>query len=119
MRASRPPDEDRLPWLEPYREKKASGKALPRRGYGKPIGYGVALALVLAVGAGGYWLGQREDAPSRPTQTATVALPAPKPSARGKRPNSVHSVVMRIGRRRTRPASSSAGSSASPSVSMR
>ena len=80
MKASRPADEDRLPWLEPYREAKKPGKPLPRRGYGRPLALGAGLGLLLAVGAGGYWLGQRGDAPVQPRPSATVTLPPAKPA---------------------------------------
>jgi hypothetical protein len=82
MAGVRPADEDRLPWLEPYRETKKPGAPLPRRGYGRPLAYGVGLALVLSVGAGGYWLGQRADAPGPAPEprSATIALPPPKPA---------------------------------------
>ncbi len=53
MQVSRPADQDRLPWLEPYREAKKPGNPLPRRGYGKPLAFGVGLGLLLAVGATG------------------------------------------------------------------
>jgi hypothetical protein len=80
MQGVRPADEDRLPWLEPYRETKRPAKPLPRRGKGRPLAYGVGVGLLLAVGAGGYWLGQRENAPMEQPPSATVALPAPKPA---------------------------------------
>jgi len=80
MAGVQPADEDRLPWLEPYRETKTRGAPLPRRGYGKPVAFGLGMALVLSVGAGGYWLGQRADAPAPVRPSATVALPAPKPA---------------------------------------
>ena len=80
MQPSRPADEDRLPWLEPYREKNRPGKPLPRRGYGRPLAIGAAVGLLLAVGAGGYWLGQRGDTPVEPRSSQTIALPAPRPA---------------------------------------
>lgn len=79
MKASRPADEDRLPWLEPYREKETPGKPLPRRGYGKPIAVGLVAALLIGVGAGGFWLGQRSESPVAPRSSETIALPAPRP----------------------------------------
>ena len=79
MQASRPADEDRLPWLEPYREAKKPGRPLPPRGYGRPVLVGVVAGLLLAVGAGGYWLGQRGEDLARPQPSATVALPPAKP----------------------------------------
>jgi hypothetical protein len=78
MIASRPVDEDRLPWLEPYRETRKPGKPPRRRGPGKPIALGAVAALLIAVGTGGYWLGQRE-APIVTRSSETVALPAPRP----------------------------------------
>jgi hypothetical protein len=79
MQGVRPADADRLPWLEPYRETKKPGRPLPRRGYGKPLALGAGIGLLLAVGAGGYWLGQRGEAPSAPRPSATIALPAARP----------------------------------------
>ncbi len=79
MRGVRPADEDRLPWLEPYRETKKPGKPLPRRGYGKPLAIGGVIGLLLAAGAGGYWYGQISKSTNEPSQSTTVALPAPKP----------------------------------------
>ena len=80
MAGVRPADEDRLPWLEPYRDSKKPGAPLPRRGYGRPLAYGVGIGLLLAVGAGGYWLGQRGESPPPPPRSATVALPVPRPA---------------------------------------
>jgi hypothetical protein len=81
MHGSRAADEDRLPWLEPYREARKPGKPLPRRGYGKPVSIGAALGLLLAVGGGGYWLGQQERQPAAPERpSATVALPPARPA---------------------------------------
>ena len=80
MQGVRAADEDRLPWLEPYRESKAPGRPLPRRGYGRPLALGAAIGLLLAVGAGGYWLGQRSDSPAPPRPSATVSLPPAKPA---------------------------------------
>jgi hypothetical protein len=80
MQSVRPADEDRLPWLVPYRETRKPGKPLPRRGYGKPLAFGAGIGLLLAVGAGGYWLGQRGEMPAKPRPSATIALPSPKPA---------------------------------------
>ena len=80
MQRVRPGDGDRLPWLEPYRESKAPGMPLPRRGYGKPVAAGVAIGLLLAVGGAGYWLGQRSDQPPIEQPSATVAVPPAKPA---------------------------------------
>src|SRR5687768_15891861 len=80
MQRVRPGDGDRLPWLEPYRETRAPGKPLPRRGYGKPVAAGVAIGLLLAVGGTGYWLGQRGDRPPAERPSATVAVPPARPA---------------------------------------
>jgi hypothetical protein len=77
MQARRPVEEDRLPWLEPYRETRKPGKPLPRRGFGKPLAIGAALGVMVAMGAGGYWLGQRSDQPAETRSSQTVALPPP------------------------------------------
>jgi hypothetical protein len=80
MQRVRPGDGDRLPWLEPYRESRAPGRPLPSRGYRKPVVAGVALGLLLAVGAGGYLLGQRGDTPPVEQPSATVAVPPATPA---------------------------------------
>ena len=80
MQAVRPGNDDRLPWLEPYRDTKAPGRPLPRRGYRKPVGTGLAIGLLLAVGGAGYWLGQRSEPAQVDQPSATVALPPPKPA---------------------------------------
>jgi hypothetical protein len=80
MQRVRPDDGDRLPWLEPYRETKAAGRPLPRRGYRKPVAAGVAIGLLLAVGGAGYWLGQRSDQPPVEQPSATVAVPPARPA---------------------------------------
>jgi hypothetical protein len=80
MQPRQPADQDRLPWLEPYREAKKPGRPESRRNYRQPIALGGVLGLILAVGAGGYWLGQRGEAPTEAQSAATVALPAPKPA---------------------------------------
>jgi hypothetical protein len=73
-------DEDRLPGLEPYREAKTTGRRLPRRGYGRPLAVGAGIGLLMAVGAGGYWLGQRNDALIQSPPSTTVTLPLAKPA---------------------------------------
>ncbi len=80
MKVSRPADQDRLPWLEPYRETNKPGRPTPRRGFRNRAASGAALGLLLAVGAGGYWLGQRGETTAEPTPSAVIALPAPKPA---------------------------------------
>ena len=62
-----PVDEERLPWLEPYRDAIAS-KALPgakpkKRGAGLVVGGVAAIAAALTAG---YYIGQREQAPQAP-----------------------------------------------------
>jgi hypothetical protein len=83
-------DEERLPWLEPYRDP-ATTKAKPRavapppvegkrRGAGLLVGSMAALAAALSAG---YWIGQREAAsPPPPAPTVVVAdKPAIAPPA--------------------------------------
>jgi len=80
MKASRPADEDRLPWLEPYRETIAQKKRVARRSHGPLVALVTALIL-LPVGIGiGIWWGQQSEAPNRPQSTATVALPPARPA---------------------------------------
>ena len=79
MHGARPGDDDRLPWLEPYRERKQPGRPSPARGSSRPLAFGAAVALALAAGAAGYWYGQRSDQAPAPSST-TVAL-APPPAA--------------------------------------
>lgn len=69
-------NEDRLPWLEPYREPKSGGGQLPRRGYGRPIGIGLVLALLMAAAGIGYWLGLRSI--PRAGESDIVAVPPPR-----------------------------------------
>ena len=62
MSGVRPADEDRLPWLEPYRETMAQKQRVARRSHGGLVAVVTALFL-LPVGIGaGFWLGQRSDA---------------------------------------------------------
>lgn len=89
-----PADEERLPWLEPYRD--AIAKAPPPKARPKKRGAGLAVGGVAAIAAAltaGYYIGQREavappqpqptrmaQAPVRPAPVApapTVAPPAP------------------------------------------
>lgn len=82
MRGVRPADDDRLPWLEPYRDAKKTGRPLPRRGFGRTLAYGAGIGLLLTVGGGGYWLGQRDEltVPAPAPPSTTIPLPAPKPA---------------------------------------
>jgi hypothetical protein len=80
MQASRPADVDRLPWLEPYRDTKKPAQPLPRRGYSRPLAIGVGAGLLVAVGAGGYWLGQRGEQKPETAISQTVAVAPAKPA---------------------------------------
>ena len=80
MQGAGPSDGDRLPWLEPYRDSKAPGRPLPRRGYRRPIMAGAAFGLLLAAAGAGYWLGQRDDPAPTERPSATVVLPPPRPA---------------------------------------
>ena len=80
MQGVRPADQDRLPWLEPYRETMAQKRRVARRSHGGLVAFAGALILLIAAAGGGYWYGQREDAPAAPRPSATIALPAPKPA---------------------------------------
>lgn len=80
MQGVRPADEDRLPWLEPYRDLKRPTSPVPRRGKGGPLAFGAGIGLLLAVGAGGYWLGQRDDKPAPLAPSSTITLPAARPA---------------------------------------
>lgn len=72
-----PGDEERLPWLEPYRDVMASKQRIARRSHGGLIAVASAMALLFAA-AGGFWFGQR-DTPSKPA--TQVALAPVKPAA--------------------------------------
>lgn len=84
MAKSTPPaDEERLPWLEPYRDaiaQKAPPKAKPnKRGAGLVAGGVAAIAAALTAG---YYIGQREPTPQSPPVAmaeapVTPASPAP------------------------------------------
>lgn len=80
MKASRPADEDRLPWLEPYRETMAHKRRGALRSHGRLVAYAGALVLLIGAAGAGYWLGQRGEAPSESRPSATIALPAPRPA---------------------------------------
>lgn len=82
-------DGERLPWLEPYREPSAklaavrsrSSKPRPSRAPRAALWTVATLALLAAVGGGGYWLGQRTGSvPSavdgRPSQDIVAEAPA-------------------------------------------
>lgn len=77
----RPADEDRLPWLEPYRETGAPKPRVARRSRGALAAVVTALILLPAGIGAGFWLGQRSEAPvaSRPQPSATIALPPARP----------------------------------------
>lgn len=81
MSGVRPADEDRLPWLEPYRETIAQRQRIARRSHGGLVAVVTALILLPAGIGAGFWLGQRSDAPvaSRPQPSAIVPLPPAKP----------------------------------------
>ena len=64
-------DEERLPWLEPYRETMAVKARVARRSHGGLVAVAAALALLFAAG-GGYWIGQRDLGPAAPS--AEIAL---------------------------------------------
>lgn len=80
MLGVRAADDERLPWLEPYRETMARKQRVARRSRGRPVAYASALTLLIAAAGGGYWLGQRGETPTAPIPSATIALPAPRPS---------------------------------------
>jgi hypothetical protein len=80
MQGVPPAEQDRLPWLEPYRETMAQKRRVARRSHGGLAAYAGALVLLIAAAGGGYWIGQRGDAPAPPRPSATIALPPPKPT---------------------------------------
>jgi len=80
-------DEERLPWLEPYRETMAVKARVARRSHGGLVAVAAALAMLFAAG-GGYWIGQRDPEPAAssteialtpqvPTVPPYVPLPPP------------------------------------------
>ena len=79
MSAVRPADEDRLPWLEPYREAMAHDRRIGRRAHGGLVAVVAAMFLIPLAIAFGFWLGQRGNIPPRSSPSATVVLPPPKP----------------------------------------
>ncbi len=91
-----PLDEERLPWLEPYRDAIAQKKRVVRRSHGGLVAVAAGLGVLFAAG-GGYWLGQRDDerrksppvevAIAPVTQSPAVpAAPAPAAPATGEAP---------------------------------
>jgi hypothetical protein len=82
MHGRRPGDEDRLPWLEPYKEPIAQMQRVARRSHGGLVALVTALLLIpVAIGTG-FWFGQRSGMEAPPARSSeTVALPAPKPQA--------------------------------------
>jgi pyruvate/2-oxoglutarate dehydrogenase complex dihydrolipoamide acyltransferase (E2) component len=79
MKPSRPADDDRLPWLEPYRETMAQERRVARRSHGKLVAYAGALILLFVAAGAGYWFGQLGERPTEPGPSTTIALPAPQP----------------------------------------
>lgn len=82
MKPSRPADDDRLPWLEPYREPMADKRRVARRSHGGLVAFAGALILLFIAAGAGYWFGQLGESPTEPGPSTTIALPAPKPSPR-------------------------------------
>ena len=89
-------DAERLPWLEPYREPAARLAAArpirprpaPKPRSNAPLWTVAAIALIVAAGGGGYWLGQRDggEAPSavaeiKPVESPSLAPPVTPPIA--------------------------------------
>lgn len=74
-------DEERLPWLEPYRDP-TTVKPLPpparKRGAGMVVGGIAALAAALT---GGYYIGQRAPRPQPPAAEVAIAPITPAPVA--------------------------------------
>jgi hypothetical protein len=77
-------DEERLPWLEPYRDLggKARPKAAAAAAPAKPKKRGAALlaggvAAIAAALTAGYWIGQRDTAAPPPVRVVVAAKPAP------------------------------------------
>ncbi len=73
-------DEERLPWLEPYRETMAHKARIARRSHGGLVAVAGAIAVLFAAG-GGYWIGQRDPEPAAPSAEITLAPAAPAPIA--------------------------------------
>ena len=64
-------DEERLPWLEPYRDVIAQKQRVARRSHGGLVAVAAGL-LLLFVAGGGYWLGRSEN--PRIPQPATIEV---------------------------------------------
>ena len=66
-------DEERLPWLEPYRDAKAKTAApvASKSSRGGLLGAVAAVAVLVSAG-GGYIIGQRKPAPVAPTAEMAV-----------------------------------------------
>ncbi len=76
MRGDRPADEDRLPWLEPYKDAIASKQRVARRSHGPLVAFVTALILIPMAVAAGFWFGQRSSKPQpRPSQIIAIAPP--------------------------------------------
>ena len=81
-------DEERLPWLEPYRETMAAKAKVARRSHGGLVAVAGALAVLVAAG-GGYIIGQRAPQASvpsteiavRPVTPSPATIPPPQPEA--------------------------------------
>ena len=78
MQATRPAGDDRLPWLEPYREEPRRRRPPKRTGSRGPL-YAGALALLIGAAGTGYWIGQRETALAEPRTRGSDIVPLPPP----------------------------------------
>ena len=72
-------DEERLPWLEPYRDSKVTKVAPDRSKSRGGLLAAVAAVAVLVAAGGGYIIGQRKPAPVAPTAEIAVKTVAPGP----------------------------------------
>lgn len=76
-----PVDEERLPWLEPYREVTTKKRKGARRSHGGLLAGAGAFAVLIAA-AGGFWFSQSGDKAPQPTPTRMAeAPPNPAPVA--------------------------------------